>query len=107
VLFVLLAGYAVALVVMTGRALLRASHRHAAPATVADTSPAVAADAKHLAATDAEAATAAAAAARDAHEMVTWSLDGLGTWLAQNDDIALEARQWLRTQLGHDGAVNG
>jgi len=110
VLFVLLAGYAIGLVVMTGCALLSAPRRATQPVTTSPTGPSAADVRTHDLARDLAAALAAADAAdaaRDAHEMVTWSLDGLGAWLAQNDDLALEARVWLRTQLGHHGAVNG
>lgn len=116
-MFLMLTGSLLGLIVLIEWALVALPLRHVGPAARLATPAPVAPSAQLQAsspqrttavppATPAEPAVAAALAARDAHEMVTWSMDGLDGWLAGNEDLAVEARDWLRQQIGRSDALN-
>ena len=117
-MFLMLTGSLLGLIVLIEWALVALPLRHVGPAARLATPAPVAPSAQSQASTPQQTAVvppatpaeptvvAAALAARDAHEMVTWSMDGLDSWLAGNEDLAVEARDWLRQQIGRSDALN-
>ena len=118
-MFLLLTGSLLCLIVLIEWALVALPIRDTAPAAHVAQPVTLAAPARSQArwtapqgspattpATPEPTMVAAAAAARDAHEMVTWSMDGLDSWLAGNEELAVEARDWLRQQIGRSDALN-